>query len=434
MKRTQSFVQKNTGGHYLPPILAAGFTLLAAVYLSGCLWDENDSALLDANGQEYLVLDDSEYPYAGIPRVVIETEDYAQIRDVTTEHNAKMQVYGADGPMGSVISLTVRGRGNSSAKMPKYGLKLEFNEKQAMFGMPQNKDWALIANYGDKTLIRNHMIFRLSEWLGANYTPKDQFVELYLNRKYMGLYQFAETVKVGKNRVNIPKNNFSFLFEKEDSKKIDSPFITTNQERSFHIKTPKYVTEESANWLREQLNIFEGHLVKGHFANQENLNVWIDLESYILQYWLQEYSKNEDGNFSRSIFMSWERGNPIFFGPIWDLDLGFGNQSYPQNRGADGWYIRNGHWHRYIFTNKDLRNQVASFWKEHREQFRTLVDSIPLYVSEIRAAINNEYKRWPIIKNTENWALKKPYDSYEEAVEDLKDWTLKRFQWIEDNL
>lgn len=411
-----------------------GLGILIASCLTGCFWDETDSALLDANGNEYLVLNDTEYPYAGLPRVVIETKDYAQIRDVTTEHNAKLQVYGSDGPTSSVMELKVRGRGNSSAKMPKYGLKLEFNEKQAMFGMPQNRDWALVANYGEKTHVRNHMIFRLSEWLGASYTPKDQFVELYLNRKYMGLYLFTETVKVGKNRVNIPKEEYSFLFEKEDSQKLDSPFVHTEQGRSYHIKSPKKLTEESQKTLQNRLNHFEHYLVKENYGGDDSIDGWIDLESYLLQYWLQEYSKNEDGNFSRSIFMTWQPNQPFHFGPIWDLDLGFGNQSYPVNRGAEGWYIRKGQWHRYIFKDREIRLQATQYWKEHREQFRALIDSIPLYVNEIRHAIDNEYKRWPILKNTENWALKKPYGSYEEAVEDLKDWTAKRFQWIDSNI
>lgn len=427
--RFPSNAHKNTRACILPLIMAAGLILF-----SGCLWDETDSALLDANGKEYLILDDTEYPYAGLPRIVIETKDYAQIRDVTTEHKAKLQIYGKDGPLGSVMELTVRGRGNSSAKMPKYGLKLEFIEKQSLFGMPKNRDWALIANYGDKTHIRNHMIFRLSEWLGASYTPKDQFVEFYLNRKYMGLYLLAETVKVGKNRVNIPKNENSFLFEKEDEQKLDPPFVTTKQDHSFHIKSPKNISQESMDLLQEHLNHVESYLQRASFSNRDNVETWIDLDSYLLQYWLQEFSKNEDGSFSRSIFMTWEKNKPIYFGPIWDLDLGFGNQSYQENRSEDGWYIRKGHWHLYIFRDKNIQERAASYWKEHREQFRALIDSIPLYVGEIRGAIDNEYKRWPILENTENWALKKPYDSYEEAVGDMKDWMLKRYQWIENNI
>lgn len=412
-------------------------TVLAIAILftfCGCLWDETDTSLLDANGNEYLPLDDSEYPYAGLPRIVIETKDYAQIRDVTTEHPAKLQVYGEKGPEGPVMELTVRGRGNSSAKMPKYGMKLEFKKKQPMFGMPKSRDWALIANYGEKTHIRNHMAFRLSEWLGASYTPKDQFVELYLNRKYMGLYLFTETVKVAKNRVNIPQEGNSFLFEKEDSNKLDSPYVTTKDKNSFHVKYPKDASQEQLDFLEEHLNNFEEYLNEGFFNNRDNVESWIDMDSYLLQYWLQEFSKNEDGRFSRSIFMTWKKNGPIYFGPIWDMDLAFGNESYKENQSPEGWYIRNYRWHKGLFRDYEVRSQTARYWKEHREQFRALIDSIPLYVEEIRPAIDNEYKRWPVLKNTENWALKKPYDSYEEAVEDMTDWMKKRFQWIDSML
>lgn len=401
--------------------------------LSGCLWDDT-SELPTAESAEYLPLDDSQYPYAGVPRLVIETENYGQIRDVITEHKSKLQVYGKSGPEGNVLKLTVRGRGNSSAKMPKYGLKLEFDEKQSMFGMPKNRDWNLVANYGEKTHVRNHMAFRLSQWLGASYTPGDQYVELYLNRKYMGLYLFTESIKVGKNRVNIPKNEYSFLFEKEENKKLDSPYVTTYREHSFHVKSPKNPKPETLKLLQNHLDDFENYLIRGDFYNRDNIETWIDMDSYLLQYWLQEYSKNEDGSFLRSIFMTWEKDKPIYFGPIWDMDLSFGNESYEENQSPAGWYIRQGQWHRHLFRNREFRNQANDYWKQNRQKFRNLIDSIPLYVKEIEPALKNEYKRWPVLKNTENWALKKPYDSYEEAVEDMKDWMEKRFQWIESNI
>lgn len=410
-------------------ILPALFALL----ITACLWEDTESISTE-NGEEYLALDDSEYPYAELPRMVIETKDFAEIRERDIEFPAKLQIYGKDEPISPVMKLTVRGRGNSSFKMPKYGIKLEFAEKQAMFGMPENKDWILVANYGDKTHLRNHMAFRLSEWLGASYTPKDQFVELYLNRKYMGLYLFTESIKVGKNRVNIPKNENSFLFEKEDSKKLDSPSVTTKNNKSFHVKYPKNPSQETLDLLEEHLNNFEDYLGINGFHGRDNIETWLDLENYFIQYWIQEFSKNEDGRFARSIYMSWQKNNVIHFGPIWDMDLAFGNQSYEKNRSPDGWYIKSYSWNHYILADRSVNMQAKEFWNQHREHFKNLIDSIPVYVKEIEPAIKNEYKRWPIISNTENWALKKPYGSYEEAVEDMVQWMQKRYQWIEENL
>jgi len=399
--------------------------VLQAILLCGCFWDGTE---IDP---DYLPLDDDGYPYADLPRVVIETENFAEIRDNETLHQARLQVYGDSAPASEVYKLTVRGRGNSSTKMPKYGLKLEFENKEEMFGMPKNRDWALIANFGDKTHLRNYMMTRISEWLGAKFTPNAQFVELYLNRKYMGLYLFSETVKVGKNRVNIAKTDSSFLFEKEDEKKIDLPSVKTNHNFDFHVKYPRNLSDSSASMLVSQLNKFEDFIYDNLWDKPEEIQDWLDVDDYLLYYWVQEFSKNEDGAFSRSVFMTWEKGGAIHFGPLWDFDLAFGNPSREKNKPAENWYIRGSRWNRAIFGNPFVENMASTYWGEHREQFRALIDSVPLYRKMIEKAIKNEYKRWPIIGNTENWALKDPYDSYDEAVDVMVRWMNERYNWIE---
>ena len=408
-------------------VCLSSFLVLEPLLLWGCFWESPES------DPDYLMLDDSRYPYAGLPRVVIETEDFRELRDRETEFQAYFQIYGDSVPETEVLDLTVRGRGNSSFKMPKYGMKLEFTDKVELLGMPKNRDWALIANYGDKTHLRNYMMTRLSEWLGAKYTPKMRFVELYLNRKYMGLYLLAETVKVSKNRVNIAENDSSFLFEREGEKKLDEPNITTEMNNSFHIKSPKNLTESSKAMLLDHLNDFESFLGSVKQNKENHVEEWLDLDDYLLYYWIQEYSKNEDGNFSRSIFMTWEKGGTIHFGPLWDFDLAFGNASYEVNQAPEDWYIRSGRWNRYLFRDTLVRARAKKYWEDHRHQFKAIIDSIPVYRKIIQKAIDNEYRRWPVLQNTENWALKDPYDTYAEAIEAMEIWQEKRYNWIEEN-
>ena len=377
-------------------------------------------------------MDDSMYPYAGLPRIVIETKDYAGVRDRETEIPSRLQIYGEKVPESEVLELTVRGRGNSSFKMPKYGMKLEFEDKVSLFGMPKSKDWALVANFGDKTHLRNYMMMRLSEWLGATYTPKMQFVELYLNRNYMGLYLLTETVKVAKNRVNIEKNDTTFLVEKEDIKKYDPPYVITDDfQYIYHIKSPKELSEESLQLLSDHLNSFENFLTHQYRYSRDEILKWIDLEDYLLFYWVQEYSKNEDGNYARSVFFTWTKGEPIHFGPLWDFDLAFGNASRERNQNPEDWYIRAYRLNRYIMNNSLVDSAASAYWRMHRDTFYELIDSIPVYRSIIERAVENEYRRWPVMQNTENWALKDPYDSYDEAVETMVDWMKKRYQWID---
>ena len=374
------------------------------------------------------------YPYAGLPRLVIETEDFAGIRDRETEIPSHLQIYGEKAPESEVYELTVRGRGNSSFKMPKYGLKLEFKDKVKLFGMPKNRDWALIANYGDKTHLRNYMITRLSEWLGAKYTPRMQFVEVYLNRKYMGLYLLSETIKVAKNRVNIDENDTTFLVEKEDSKKFDPPYVQSDNGYYYHIKSPKNPSPETEQLLLDHINAFENFAMRPYRYNSDEIVDWIDLDDYLLFYWVHEFSKNEDGNFARSVHFTWKKGEPIHFGPLWDFDLAFGNASREQNKAPEEWYIRRYRLNYYLLQNSLIDSAAVDYWKEHRETFKELIDSVPLYRTIIDKAIENEYRRWPVMQNTENWALKDPYGSYDEAVETMIEWMNQRYRWIDNEI
>ena len=402
--------------------------LLCCISFFACYWAETEA------DPDNLPLDDSMYPYAGLPRLVIETEDFAGIRDRETEIPSHLQIYGESAPESEVYELTVRGRGNSSFKMPKYGMKLEFKDKVKLFGMPKNRDWALVANFGDKTHLRNYMMTRLSEWLGAKYTPRMQFVEVYLNRKYMGLYLLSETVKVGKNRVNIAENDTTFLIEKEDIKKYDPPYVLTDADNYYHIKSPKNPSAETEELLLDHLNAFEFFMMEQYLHRASEIKDWIDIDDYVLCYWVQEYSKNEDGNYARSVFFTWKKGEPIHFGPLWDFDLAFGNASREQNKNPEDWYINKYRLNYYIAHNPIVEEAIRDYWNNHRETFKALIDSIPVYRSIIEKAIENEYRRWPIIRNTENWSLKDPYDSYDEAVEVMTDWMKKRYRWIDNEI
>ena len=399
--------------------------------LAGCLWEETESSLEESS---YLPLDDSEYPYAGVPRLVIETENFKDIRDRETKVPARLQIYGEDSPSSEILELTVRGRGNSTFHAPKYGIKLEFFKKTSLLGMPKDKDWALRSNYGDKTLLRDFMMNRLANRLGVSYVPRMRYVELYLNREYKGLYLLTETVKSSKNRVPLSKSDSSFLFEKEDSKKIDDPYFETRDGNLIHIQEPKQISEKSLQMAKDHLDDFEVYLHRQNFWGVDSLPNWLDIRDFLEYYWVQEFAKNEDGKFTRSVFFYWEKGGAIHFGPLWDFDLGFGNESREKFAMPENWFIRNYRWNRYILMDARMQEMAKEYWTVHRETFHELIDSIPLYKSQIEKAAKNDIKRWPILDNTFLWALRHSYDSYDEAVDSMSVWMEKRFQWIEDNL
>ncbi len=101
-------------------------------------------------------------------------------------------------------------RGSYSATLPQkpYGIETRDyqgnNNNVSLFGMPQENDWILIANYNDKTFLRNVLSFDLFEKMG-HYAPRTKLCEVVINDIYNGIYVFTEKIKRDNGRVDIAK-------------------------------------------------------------------------------------------------------------------------------------------------------------------------------------------------------------------------------------
>ena len=400
--------------------LLAGFICFCC---TSCIWD------YDSADSRYLPLDDSEYPYAGIPRLVIETDDFTQIRNRENKIPSKLQVYGKDSPESEVLDLTVKGRGHSSFTMAKYSIKLKFSEKQSLFGMPADKEWDLISNQRDKSMLRNYITYQLAHILQDDYSPRVQFVELYLNRRYMGVYLLAEHIKVAKHRVNIPKTDSSFLFEKTGVADDDDILFQSHLDCIFNIKYPKDPTKESIDLLKTHVNEFEKRIENDSIT----LSDWIDIEDFVRYYWIQEFSKNIDGAFGRSIFITWRVGDIFRMGPVWDFDLAYGIGNDKMMSPCD-WYVRKQGWYKHLFKNPVFKDRARKYWIANRERFEDLKDSINAPSALLEKAAKNEFKRWPTIRVDDQWPFVDSYKNYREAVDSLRLWIDQRVQWIDNNL
>ena len=403
--------------------------ILICTILCSCVWNDTES------NPDFLPLDDSEYPYADLPRLVIETEDFAQIRDTETEVPAKLQIYGKDAPESEVLELTVKGHGNSSFKaMTKYSVKIELYNKQSLLGLPKDDEWILISNFSDRTLIKNYTIFKLAQRLNAPYTPRSLFCEVFLNRQYMGIYQLTESIKISKKRVNLPQNDSSYLFEKTTNYHLNGQIVQTKRGTLFRVRYPKNANTDKLTKLQAFLDSLEGNLFSKTFNSQKS-DLPLDIHDFIRYYWLLEFSKNHDGRFNRSIFFTWEVGNILKMGPVWDFDETFGctKDNMPKEQ-PEGWYVKKHGWNEPLFNDSLIWQDAVQFWKINRESFLATVDSIDSYADLIRKATRNEFRRWKVLGNTEFWAYKESYETYDEALNSLKSWIRNRISWIDDNI
>ena len=238
-------------------------------------------------------------PQNGIPMVIIrvdEPEDmyeedgnqYGSITDMNVSWTHSVRCKGTiefvlpegyesehhgTAPTGELELNYIRGRGNSTWRELKkpYKIKLAKREDEDpgpnLFNMGESREWALMANARDSTLIKNRITSWLGEELGLAYTPQMVPVDVYMqgtrsedyiNGKYLGSYYLSELVQVEESRVNIetPKKKdttepnitggylMSFYNEMQDSDQPESNVFKTKAGVELINEDPEYVDEE----------------------------------------------------------------------------------------------------------------------------------------------------------------------------------------------
>lgn len=407
--------------------------IMTALLWSGC----SDDCSLDDIGSssDYLPLDDSEYPYAGIPRIVIETEKQAKIKNRETEIPAKMQLWGEHEPIGNVLGLTIRGRGNSSwDNAPKKGYKIKLNQKIELLGMHKDSEWALIANYSDKSMLKNLISYKLLSKISNSWNPEISFVELYLNKDYLGIYALTETVKKNKHRVDLADGDFLLEIDAK-IKEGELGVEIDGFEYPFKIHWPKDANDEAIQSLKNRLADFQKNIYENRIGDGGEYKKWVDLEKFIFFYWAQEFSKNIDAYYT-STFLVVKKNGVIEMGPVWDMDFAFGYPGWNKKEllSFEGFQHRTKSWMLPFFKNKNYAQYSDSIWKVMSPIVSEYADSILSNGKLLEQAYRNEENRWKKLESTTSPLHHKSYSSYEDAYMDLHNWYVNRQQWLDQNI
>ena len=107
------------------------------------------------------------------------------------------------------IGIEIRGSSSQMFDKKSYGFETWDENGEdldvSLGGFPEEEDWILYGPYSDKSLIRNVLIYDLSNAIGQ-YATRTDFYELEINESFLGTYVLMEKIKRDKNRVAISKN------------------------------------------------------------------------------------------------------------------------------------------------------------------------------------------------------------------------------------
>ena len=415
--------------------------------------------------------DDSHlYQMTSQPLVVIHTVDNAEVTDRETYIDGWISIVSDGGTTFFTDTLKIRGRGNGSWEVSNiipYGgviwrklpYRLKLAHKANLLGMPAKaKNWVLLNNLSDKTLMRNMVAFEASRRMGMDYTPAARMVDVMYNGELKGTYQLADKIEVGKNRIDIksispkdneePKITGGYLIEIDASQSRENPDVifTSTNGTPVTIQEPDEdaITPQQHAYIENAFNSMEAKVYGDDPANPvTGYPSVLDVDAFLKHFLVGEFSGNTDTYWS--VYMSKDRGTDEKFKccTVWDFDLAFENdlRTYPINDLSDYLCLcpnssAAGDMKNFVRRIADTQQQrITELWSEARnnrgftpENILAFVDSL---AQELELSQTYNFMRWPILDVyvQKNFQI---LGSYEEEVEAMKQYIADRFEWMDE--
>lgn len=352
----------------------------------------------------------------------------------------------------AVSSGRIRGRGHSTWKWDKKPYRIKLDKAASVLGLEENKDWILLANYADKSLMRNTVAYDMSRTLdGMDWAPTQYPVDLFINGVYQGVYSIGEHMEIGDGRVDIDekseKNDTGFLLEvggadEPDMKVNIDYFVIPSSKAAVAFKDPDgdELTDGQRKFIVNYVKKADAAIVSG-----KNYEDYIDVDSFCDWIIIHELTYNLDSCFRRSCYITKDKGGKLKMGPVWDFDLAFGNFS-KDNPNYNDWatigkntkdaYITE-NWCTYLMADKSFRSRLRSRWFEVKDKLLSTANkSIDSNSKKIYRSQQENFKVWKIWGTRAGYQPKGKlnYESYELQIKYLKDFISNRAKWIDKNI
>ena len=369
-------------------------------------------------------------------------------------------------------SMYIKGRGNWTwNSTDKKGFSIKLEEKQELLGMTKSKKWALIGNMPDFTMLRNTLASYLGEAAGMAYTPSSELVDVFVNGVYQGSYLLSEKITIEEGRVEmsdledkiddlmanedygeqkITRDNVShttikywtnvknpaditggYIIEMEmgDRYEKEASGFVTRRGVSYVIKSPEYASREQVQYIAGFVQELEDALYTSNGVNTKtgkHYTEYMDLDSFVKKYWVDEISKNRDGaKTSHYLYKPADaQSKKIYAGPLWDYDIAFG--IHDDSKDPEGWFSRTQKaFYKVCFNHDDFKKRATElffeiFYPAVNNFINKELDSL---AATVKPSVEMNDVLWGV--------MTKDYSAH---VEDLKQYLTTRINWIKNKI
>ena len=346
----------------------------------------------------------------------------------------------------------LRYRGNSSLHFDKKSFRLKLVDgdgaplRVRMLGMPGEDEWILNGPFLDKSLLRNYMLMNLCGQALGN-TPEVRYCELFVDGEYRGLYLMMESVSrsqagVGKAVEGRAETSYVVRLDRGGAVELDqfsSYAMLTGSTFNVVYPSSKSCTPEQAEYIQRDLSRFEKALYSLDYDDPKlGYRAYIDVDSFVDYMVFNEFFQNYDAT-RYSTYLSREVGGKLSIGPVWDFNNALDNYM-EEPFDATGFGFPDSLWYHMLLKDERFTAQVVRRYRQLRKTIlsdaylRSYVDDTVAWLGD---AVDRNFSVWGYTFQDE-YGLLEPVGrnpgSYGEAVDQVKDFFLRRGAWLDENI
>ena len=332
-------------------------------------------------------------------------------REKGNREGGSIRVYDGDGRLWHTGSLeSVRGRGNATWLWEKKPYSLTLDSPADLLGMGEAEEWILLSNAPDPSHLRNKIAYDLAAEVGLAYSPECQWVDLYLNGEYAGLYLLTERNEIHPQRISVGAENFLVSMELEERlQKQKYPYIKTERGTVLRIHQSDLLHSS----IRQIWESAENAIFAEDGKDPVTEKAWtelIDLDSWAKKYLLEEILGNYDAGSVSQYFYYDKASGKIQAGPVWDMDTSMGGDFWigRPNEILAGrehlWTAEDSPLFHALLQKEVFRERVAELFREVYQPAveRLCREKLDDYAMQTAASAQMNRERWPDISPKPN--------------------------------
>ena len=381
------------------------------------------------NGETFQYTVKAEFLLSAIPELTITTTDpsIAEIPSKDYYLEGTLAVNGRGGYEDYTGKTEVKGRGNSTWGYPKKHYRLKLNKKAEICGLGKAKNYVLLANHLDPTLMLNSVAFKIGRLLELPFTNHAIPVDVVLNGIYKGSYLLTEQIEVKENRVDLDENN-SVMWELDSYWDDEPKFKSTAFNLPVMVKDPDLTTEQFEYWKKD-FNAFTTQFAKEPLEGNSYVDM-IDIESVAKFLITFNLVHNMEINHPKSVFLHKERNGKYVMGPIWDFDWAYDYEGTSNHFGRYNTPLFSSSMNGVgtAFFQRFLQDsRVKTIYKRTWQDFKNnKLDALLQYVDDYAVMLKPSVER-----NSELWENTRSFDT---KVKELKTWLRNRADYIDSEV